>query len=97
MFAKYRVSIRTACSVLSMNCSSYYYKGHRDEQTELRMNIKDYATSRYGTATDGFMSFCSSRGLRSTGSSCTACIALKTSMFGLLLEENRFPGHETKR
>ena len=46
MVAKYRVSIRTACNVLAMNRSSYYYKGHRDEQTELRMKIKDYATSR---------------------------------------------------
>lgn len=46
LVAIYRVSIRTACEVLSMNRSSYYYKAHPDEQTALRMKIRDYATSR---------------------------------------------------
>ena len=46
LVATYRVSIRTACETLSMNRSSYYNKGHRDEQKALRMKIRDYATFR---------------------------------------------------
>ncbi len=46
LVATYRVSIRTACETLSMNRSSYYNKGHRDEQKALRMEIRDYATFR---------------------------------------------------
>lgn len=46
LVATYRVSIRTGCETLSMNRSSYYYKGHRDEQKALRMKIRDYATFR---------------------------------------------------
>ncbi len=42
----YRVSIQTACEALALNRATYYYKPHGDDQTLLRMKIRDYAMSR---------------------------------------------------
>jgi putative transposase len=46
LVATYRVSIRDACKVLLLNRATYYYRPHHDDQTVLRMKIRDYATAR---------------------------------------------------
>ena len=42
----FRISCRRACRVLQFNRSSRYYKSKADWQAELRMRIKDIASTR---------------------------------------------------
>ena len=42
----YRVSVRRACQVLSLQRSSYYYESRRCEQAALRQRIKEIARTR---------------------------------------------------
>jgi len=42
----YRVSVRRACRLVEMDKSTFYYRSVKDDQTWLRMKIRDYASAR---------------------------------------------------
>jgi putative transposase len=42
----FRIPQRRACTLVGLQRSSYYYRRHRDPQTELRMRLKDLAAAR---------------------------------------------------
>jgi putative transposase len=42
----YRAGIRRACGVVCLCRATYYKRPHRDDQTMLRMKIRDYAAAR---------------------------------------------------
>ena len=46
LIAAYRVSIRRACSVVTMHRSNWHYKPHRREDRSLRQRIKEIAATR---------------------------------------------------
>ena len=42
----YRVSVRRACRLVEMDKSTFYYRSVKDDQSWLRMKIRDYASVR---------------------------------------------------
>ena len=46
LIAAYRVSVRRACSVVTMHRSNWHYKPHRREDRSLRQRIKEIAATR---------------------------------------------------